>query len=77
MTSSINISQAWKDSEYRDTLSEAQLAALPSNPVGIIELDEAELSGANGGATPVSVAYAGSALLGAVAGGASVYITTR
>lgn len=77
MNSTVNISQAWKDSEYRDTLSEAQLATLPSNPVGIVELDEAELSEANGGATPASVAYAGSALLGAVVGGASVYITTR
>ena len=37
-----NIIQAWKDEEYRLTLSEAERAQIPANPAGMIELtDEA------------------------------------
>ena len=40
--SKFDIIRAWKDEEYRKTLSEEELALLPANPAGIVELtDEA------------------------------------
>ena len=40
--SKIDIIRAWKDEEYRNTLSPEELALLPTNPAGIVELtDEA------------------------------------
>jgi mersacidin/lichenicidin family type 2 lantibiotic len=44
-----HIIRAWKDSNYRNSLSEAERAALPPNPAGLIELTDAELSGVAGG----------------------------
>src|SRR5262245_30801785 len=43
--------RAWKDPEYRMTLSIAERAALPANPAGAIELTDADLERASGGAT--------------------------
>jgi mersacidin/lichenicidin family type 2 lantibiotic len=45
-----HIIRAWKDSNYRNSLSEAERAALPPNPAGFIELTDAELNGVAGGA---------------------------
>ena len=48
----MNIIRAWKDAEYRKTLSAEELALMPENPVGILELSEEESSdimGGNGG----------------------------
>ncbi len=50
---SIDIVRAWKDEEYRASLSAAELAALPDNPVGMIELDDAALEAAAGGSSYV------------------------
>lgn len=72
----IDISRAWKDSTYRDTLSADQIAALPEHPAGVAELSEAELTAAAGGLSP-AIAYSASALSGAVVGSISVYVTTR
>jgi mersacidin/lichenicidin family type 2 lantibiotic len=44
------IIRAWEDPEYRDSLSAEELAALPGNPAGAIELTEAELGQVLGGA---------------------------
>ncbi len=44
-----DIIRAWKDSSYRETLSKEQLAQLPSNPVGEVELSDADLSEIAGG----------------------------
>jgi mersacidin/lichenicidin family type 2 lantibiotic len=43
------IIQAWKDVEYRSSLSDAERSALPDHPSGLIELGEAELERAAGG----------------------------
>ena len=46
-----NIIRAWKDENYRRSLSEAERAALPENPAGRVDLDEltaAELAGIDG-----------------------------
>jgi mersacidin/lichenicidin family type 2 lantibiotic len=45
-----SIIRAWKDEAYRQRLTEAERAQLPANPAGSIELDDAALTGATGGA---------------------------
>ena len=60
MTNRTDIVRAWKDQEYRMSLTEAQRAALPENPAGLIELNAAELESAAGGKPaggPVSVRF--------------------
>jgi mersacidin/lichenicidin family type 2 lantibiotic len=44
-----NIVRAWKDQEYRLSLSEAERSRLPENPVGAITLTDEDLAGASGG----------------------------
>jgi mersacidin/lichenicidin family type 2 lantibiotic len=44
-----NIIRAWKDVDYRQSLSEAERALLPEHPAGLIELDGAEIDGVAGG----------------------------
>jgi mersacidin/lichenicidin family type 2 lantibiotic len=41
--------RAWKDPDYRRSLTAAERAQLSDNPAGTIELTEAELSAAAGG----------------------------
>ncbi len=43
--------QAWKNEDYRSSLSAEQGAMLPDNPAGMIELSDADLSAVSGGAT--------------------------
>lgn len=47
-----DIIRAWKDEEYRLSLTEAEQAALPSHPAGLIELTDAEMGAVVGGALP-------------------------
>jgi mersacidin/lichenicidin family type 2 lantibiotic len=47
--SSTNIIRAWKDEEYRLSLSEAERALIPENPAGLTELSSTELSRTTGG----------------------------
>ena len=44
-----NIIRAWKDEDYRLSLSEAERALLPEHPAGLIELSGAEMDGVAGG----------------------------
>jgi mersacidin/lichenicidin family type 2 lantibiotic len=44
-----DIARAWKDENYRQSLSNEQINALPANPVGELELSNAELESVNGG----------------------------
>ena len=57
--SSKNIIRAWKDEDYHVSLSDAELAALPANPAGQIELTDAQLDAVAGGtlsfATPTTL----------------------
>ena len=39
----IEIVKAWKDAEYRDTLTAEKLAQLPEHPSGIIEFGQPQL----------------------------------
>ena len=45
----VDIVRAWKDPSYRQSLTAAELAALPANPAGHIELGDAELGNVAGG----------------------------
>jgi mersacidin/lichenicidin family type 2 lantibiotic len=45
----IDIARAWKDEEYRNSLSADELAQLPAHPAGAFELSENELEAAHGG----------------------------
>lgn len=42
------IIHAWKDAEFRNNLSEKERLLLPENPVGLIQLTDAELGAAVG-----------------------------
>ncbi len=46
---SFDIVRAWKDDEYRGSLSDEQRRSLPLNPVGEIELTDADLELVYGG----------------------------
>ena len=55
------IIRAWKDPEYRLSLSEEEQALLPENPAGAIELTDDELETAVGGHGPSYPSYNSSA----------------
>jgi mersacidin/lichenicidin family type 2 lantibiotic len=44
-----DVVRAWRDEEYRLSLSEAERALLPAHPSGLVELTETELDAAAGG----------------------------
>ena len=44
-----NIIRAWKNPAYRNSLSEAERAALPANPAGSIEISDEDLGKVAGG----------------------------
>ncbi len=46
--SSIDIVRAWKDEDYRDSLSVKELEHLPEHPAGGIELSDAALMEVSG-----------------------------
>ncbi len=48
--SNLDIIRAWKDEDYRNSLSAEQLALLPENPAGMIEISDDELDAITGGA---------------------------
>lgn len=50
--SHVDVIRAWKDEEYRLSLSEKERAALPANPAGLIELTAADLEKVVGGMAP-------------------------
>lgn len=41
--------RAWKDENYRQSLSNEQINTLPTNPAGELELSNADLESINGG----------------------------
>jgi mersacidin/lichenicidin family type 2 lantibiotic len=55
----IDIIRAWKDEEYRNSLSEEQRSQLPENPAGMIELSDEDMGSVVGG-RPRPVGDAGS-----------------
>lgn len=58
----MDIARAWKDADYRRSLSAEQLADFPESPVGSVELDDEDLADLGGGAVttiPCAVTAAG------------------
>jgi mersacidin/lichenicidin family type 2 lantibiotic len=47
--SNLNTIRAWKDEEYRKSLTDAEKALLPTNPAGLVELAEEEMNQVDGG----------------------------
>ncbi len=66
--SNLNVIRAWKDAKYRRSLSAAELAQLPENPAGLVELTDSELRKAGGfgggGGTLLTTAITCTATLG-------------
>ncbi len=46
--SKLDVIRAWKDEEYRESLSEEERKLLPEHPAGLIELGDAELEAVGG-----------------------------
>ena len=44
-----DIIRAWKDKNFRDSLTEEQRAQLPANPAGLVEIDDEQLVQVTGG----------------------------
>lgn len=44
-----NIIRAWKDTDFRNSLSKKERLLLPENPAGLVELVDSELGAAAGG----------------------------
>ena len=47
--SKLDIIRAWKDDEYRESLSATERLRLPLNPAGVIELTDNEINNVEGG----------------------------
>ena len=47
--SNAEVIRAWKDEDYRASLSDEEKELLPENPVEVIELTDEELSSVSGG----------------------------
>ncbi|HJQ33740.1 MAG TPA: mersacidin/lichenicidin family type 2 lantibiotic [Pyrinomonadaceae bacterium] len=47
--SKADVIRAWKDPEYRSSLGPAELAGMPENPAGAIELADEDLDGSEVG----------------------------
>ena len=43
-----DVVRAWKDAKYRRSLTAEQLARLPENPAGLVELSDEKLRGTSG-----------------------------
>jgi mersacidin/lichenicidin family type 2 lantibiotic len=62
--STLDIIRAWKDEEYRLSLSEAERALLPANPAGAIQLEDADLDAVAGGKPKITNTYCSENSLG-------------
>jgi mersacidin/lichenicidin family type 2 lantibiotic len=49
--SEVDIVRAWRDEDYRLSLSDQDRAVLPESPVGVIDLSDLDLEGAVGAAS--------------------------
>ena len=50
----IDIVRAWKDEDYRSTLTPAQVRELPANPAGLVALQDSDLVNVTGGSVSAS-----------------------
>ena len=47
--SKLDVIRAWKDAEYRSSLTDSQRAKLPDNPAGALDLSDLDLDSVAGG----------------------------
>jgi mersacidin/lichenicidin family type 2 lantibiotic len=47
--SNFDIIRAWKDEDYRNSLTEDQKSQLPENPAGMIDLSDEQMTSISGG----------------------------
>jgi mersacidin/lichenicidin family type 2 lantibiotic len=59
LMSHIDVIRAWKDEEYRASLSADELAGLPAHPAGLVELSDTELDVVAGGKHMCHVTHQG------------------
>lgn len=52
-----DIIRAWKDEEFRNSLSEAERAALPAHPAGLVEIRDEALEAVAGGTATTNCTY--------------------
>ena len=50
MHKKIDVVRAWRDEEYRNSLTEQERASLPENPAGMATVDDSSLRSITGGA---------------------------
>ena len=55
----LDVVRAWKDEDYRMSLSEAERKMLPGNPAGLIEISDSELGAVGGGVGPGGMSFPG------------------
>ncbi len=55
MHKNIDVVRAWRDEEYRNSLSPEELASLPESPAGIAAVDETALRSITGGVRTTTV----------------------
>jgi mersacidin/lichenicidin family type 2 lantibiotic len=48
----VDVVRAWKDPEYRKTLTPEELASLPENPAGASEVSDEDVGSVSGGVKP-------------------------
>jgi mersacidin/lichenicidin family type 2 lantibiotic len=54
----IDVVRAWRDEEYRNSLTEAERASLPENPAGLAVVEDSVLQSITGGCgTPTTFVY--------------------
>lgn len=44
-----HVVRAWKDEDYRSSLSESESSLMPQNPAGMVELSDSDLRRVTGG----------------------------
>jgi mersacidin/lichenicidin family type 2 lantibiotic len=50
--SKLDIIRAWRDPDYRRSLTQAERAQLPEHPAGLVELDDIDLAGVSAAKGP-------------------------
>ncbi|WP_242342861.1 mersacidin/lichenicidin family type 2 lantibiotic [Anaeromyxobacter terrae] len=67
----IDIVRAWKDPEYRKSLSAEELASVPECPTGFVATSDEELKAAVGGARLGAMRFSGLRLADTTLGGSN------
>jgi mersacidin/lichenicidin family type 2 lantibiotic len=66
--SKLDVIRAWKDAEYRSSLTDSQRRALPDNPAGALDLSDLDLDSVAGGTNPTPPIFGSYVWLGCPTG---------